>query len=363
MLSATLPKKLVQVSLLGSLGILAIGIQSASAITLTLPGLSGSLEKNCDSKVPLGSPCSLSFNYFDDPSTWITLTNDRGGQETWAVKGTVIAATANLSDSITGEGVGAKVLTLTAAEFAYKSGDASVGSFNGLTFSNFFDFTTSTRAGTVLYSNPTFHHRLSGSLSSANSTLNNNDRVQSAVSFDGKGNTISSTTLSADQTRGLTNDLSADSWRSGRPFGSNFSFAASNDENLSTLPQAPFYLKEGTISTTLWNISLAKGDTLYLPASDCVIVSQRELVKEEVVKKVGGASRKEVTGVNFLDGNGEAIVTKKKDASGKFQLEADRSEELCSKVARSVVPEPNSAFPVLGGLIMWGAGILMRKRH
>jgi len=344
------------------MGLLAMGAQSASAITLTIPGLTNALEKACDPKVPVS--CSLSFNYFDDPSTWLSITNATGGIEKWAVKGTVIAATANLSDSVTGQGLGAKVFTLTAAEFAYREGTATTSRLSGLTFSNFFDFTTTTRSGTVLFSNPTFLHRLSGKLLTNSSGLNNNDRVQSVVSFNGTGSTISATDLVSNAPESLTNDLVTDSWQSsGRPFGTTFNFADAKDENLSS---SPYYLKQGTITSNLINVTLAKGDTLSLPASDCVIVAQRELVKTPVVTGKG-KTRMEVTGVRIVDGNDEAIVTKER-ASGPrgytFPITEDRAEELCTKVARSVpseVPEPSSALPVLGGLFLWGAGRLIRQ--
>ncbi|MGA1409508.1 MAG: hypothetical protein ACO37W_07215, partial [Prochlorotrichaceae cyanobacterium] len=157
------------------------------------------------------------------------------------------------------------------------------------------------------------------------------------------------------------------------------------------------------------SITLAQGDTLFLPASECTIVHEGDLGGQNnghgngdqtapgksgdknnaensensgegnsgqgLGGNTNGNTGNNGNGNTGNNGNGNTGNNAKANAQSKTAeklRKRDKLERLCNKVARSVVygdddptsiPEPNSAFPVLGGLIMWGAGILVRKRY
>ncbi|MGA1285654.1 MAG: hypothetical protein ACO34J_16570, partial [Prochlorothrix sp.] len=160
----------------------------------------------------------------------------------------------------------------------------------------------------------------------------------------------------------------------------------------------PLYLYTGTISATLNSITLAQGDTLFLPASECTVVYEPKgnngvgdgsedgqpagdpPVNDGPESSIGNPDNKRGSGGPNFDNKGRSggsgsqasVKANAQSKTAEKLMKQDKLERLCNKVARSVIdgedyptsiPEPNSAFPVLGGLIMWGAGILVRKRY
>lgn len=304
------------ISALGFLGTLALGsLAPASAITLTTSASTQTLA--CDLKVV--SSCSLNFDNFNS-----NLING-----VWAVKGRVTAANANLG-GVTGTGFAAKVLTLTAADFQYR-GTATQGTFSGLSFSHFFDLSTTTT--TTLFgqtrttTNPSsldvqLSHQLSGKFTDPLG-VNSVDRVASNVNFTGG---LSAT--DATRTVQITNGLTVDSFLgSGTPNSTLFGFTHSaQSANLGKLYNA-------NLTVNLGSLTLAKGDTMSLPASDCVILGFQD--------ERG----------NLVDGN--RTIIRSQDGS------IDRGEELCSEVARMgqppvPVPEPTGLLSLASVLTIAG---------
>jgi len=386
MLRSTLTQKLLQPCVFGTIGVLAIGLQPASAITLTGSG-SGLVDTNfgCNNLTSNILDC-YGFDNFTDSTKWLTAAD--GGK--WAIKGTVIAANATLSNSTTGQGTAARVLTFTNATIEYKGG-ATTGTsstFSGLSFSHNFDFTTTTttRTGTVttLFTNPIVSHRLSGQFAGSDGVAATN-QVTSNVAFSGLGRIGTATVDSSIQ---YTNALGTNSLASGNPFGTSFSFYDAKDASMASLSNngsSTLYLRNGTASATLQSIKLTQGDTLYLPASECTVIhdggqnnghgngdqtapgNSEDNNNAENSEHSGEGNSGEGGGGN-PDGN-SGYNKEKLDKHNKKIREIktqDQFERLCNKVARSVydpasVPESNSAVPVLGGLMLWGASQIIRR--
>ncbi|MGA0198870.1 MAG: hypothetical protein ACO3NK_07055, partial [Prochlorotrichaceae cyanobacterium] len=372
MLNSNFAHRSIQTALFGSIGFLSIGLQPASAITLS--GSASALQKTgfgCNNLTANISEC-YGFNNFDNSSTWLTAAD--GGK--WAIKGTIIAASANLSSSSTGQGTAAKIMTLTNATLEYKGGatTGSTSTFSGFSFSHNFEFTTQTRAGTALFTNPTVSHRLSGQLQSSDGLYSGN-KVISNVSFNGIGRIGSNTNpeVSVTYTNALTtNSITA----SGNPFGTNFTFYDAKDASMASLAgfaNTSLYLKNGTLSATLQNVVLAQGDTLYLPASECTVLHTESGQNnghgngdQDAPGKSGDKNNAEnsensgrgnsgngrggnTSGAPVNNGSGKA---NDKSQTAEKLKKRDKLEGLCNRVARSVVfgddypssiPEPNSA--------------------
>jgi hypothetical protein len=326
------------------------------------------------------------------------LTSADGGK--WAIKGTVIAATGSLSNSTTGEGTAARVLTFTNATIEYKGG-ASTGStstFSGLSFFHDFDFTTTTTTSrgttTTLFANPIVSHRLSGKLASSDGLAAIN-QVTSNVSFNGMGLVGAATTDSSIQ---YTNALPTNSLVSGTPFGTNFSFYDAKDASMASLSgngSSALSLRNGRVSATIQGIKLAQGDILYLPASECTVIHDDESVISGGQNNGHGNGDQTAPGNSGTHNNAENsehsgqgnsgrggggnpdgnqgynnVVSNSNNANNgnNNSLEPDKVEKLCNEIAKSVtkdkpasVPESSSAIPVLGGLMLWGASRMLRR--
>jgi len=380
----------------GTIGALAIGLQPASAISLTASGTINRTGFGCNNLTSNILDC-YGFNNFDDSSTWLTAAD--GGR--WAIKGTVIAATGTLSNATTGEGTAARVLTFTNATIEYKGGAGATSTFMDLSFFHDFDFTTTTttRSGTVttLFANPIVSHRLSGRLASSDGLALTN-QVLSDVSFNGTG-----LVNGIDKSITYTDQLSTNSLTSGNPFGTSFTFYDAKDQSMASLSGndgASLSIRNGRVSSTIQSMVLAQGDILYLPASECTVIHDDTRVisggqnnghgngdqtapgnslnnnnAENSEYSGNGNSSKKGQGGN-PDGNqgydkkGTVVtntVSNSNSNSNSNSLQPDKVEELCNKIARSVtqdpaaVPESSGAIPLLGGVMLWGASCVIRR--
>lgn len=373
-------KTLLQTSMVGTIGFLAIGLQPASAIVLSVGGTTlADTDYGCNNLTSNILDC-YGFNNFDDSSKWLTASD--GGK--WAIRGTIIAASGTLSTSVTGEGTGARILTFTNATFQYKGGatTGSTSTFSGINFSHNFDFTTTTRSGPALFTNPTVSHRLSGKLDSPDG-LDARNQVISTVSFNGTariGTTTNPETAISFSDALLTDSLAP----SGAPSGTTFNFFSTQDQSMASLTgngTSALYLKSGTIASRVNSVVLAQGDTLYLPASECTVIYEpKHKSKNKGNNGLGNGvdpqppgdpkpnDTEERVAEHNLKRNSQGSGGNPHNENNTINKDSDSVERLCNQIARSVigddsesVPEPNSAVPVVGGLLLWGAGSLIRK--
>ena len=325
MLSLNFAKKLWQVPLLGGLG-LCLGMQSASAISLTAPGKA---VYNDTCSLSTATNCTYTFNYFDNSSTWIN--------GLWAIKGRVTAAKTTLG-SATGSATAGYVLTLTDAYVQYKGAAGTVGSItNPLEFSHVFDFgqTEYDPDFDEYYVNPyptaELQHQLSGKFIKPGGSVNAQNNITSVISFKELQESGAPYTSGSTADNSFSNQLEVKANKAGTPSNSTFTFVNAMGTNSNTTDTAKTLvnLYKGKITVNVTGITLASGDLMQLPASDCAVLAP-------------------------VNERGET-------------LSSVEAESLCTTIAQlyppsetpADVPEPSSVLGLLGA-IAWGTGKLFQ---
>jgi hypothetical protein len=399
-------QKSLQATVFTGLGIAVLGVGSASAFSINFPD---------STSVTSASPCDLTKTSLCKFQFTKSLTIN--GDQVWNLSGTVSMANASLSTSQTGQQIGGTVFTLTAAKFTYTSGLSATSTLPGLFLkSDNVDLTT-LNLNTLQYDplpNPYLIHQTKGFFSTTNSGVNSLDRLTSSVDLLVSGINSSNQTVT---NQAINTILSNDSTKSGTPSGTSYPFQVSSQAN-NIIAQ----LTNTTITTRLNSVTLGRGDTMNLPASECVVLGGTSLKHWDDDENGGddgdnGHGDKGSKGNNGL-GNGEdpqppgnppvndgpgtspgnpgnkhlgsgsqgnkddksnkGNTDHKDDQDGSHRGEEhtgqnngmmtpEQAEELCTQVAKqsqdkASVPEPSGGIPVIGAVILGSVGWLLRKR-